>query len=41
MGSQDRVAAVGIKLMYLTQRVERGVSVFDLLSSKVHNTSKS
>jgi hypothetical protein len=41
MGSQDRVAAVGVKLVYLTQRADKGVRIFDLLSSKVHNASQS
>jgi hypothetical protein len=41
MGSQDRVAAVGVKLVYLTQKADKGVSVFDLLSSIGHNTSRS
>jgi hypothetical protein len=40
IGSQDRVAAVGIKLVYLTQMADKGVSVFDLLSSIVHNASR-
>jgi hypothetical protein len=40
MGSQDRVAAVGIKLVYLTQMAGKGVSDFDLLSSIVLNASR-
>jgi hypothetical protein len=41
VGAEGRVAAAGIKLVYLTHRADKGVSVFDLLSSKVHNASRS
>jgi hypothetical protein len=37
VGAEGRVAAVGIKLAYLTQRANKGVGGFDLLSSIVHN----
>src|SRR5215208_4234830 len=40
VGAEGRVAAAGIKLVYLTQRADKGVSVFNLLSSKVHNASR-
>jgi hypothetical protein len=41
VGAVSRVAAVGTKLVYLTQRADRGVSVFDLLSSIVYNATRS
>jgi hypothetical protein len=41
VGAEGRVAAAGIKLAYLTPRADRGVSVFDLLSSIVHNATRS
>jgi len=41
VGAEGGLAAVGVKLVYLTQRADEGVSVFDLLSSKVHNASRS
>jgi len=41
VGAEGRVAAVGIKLVYLTQMADKGVSVFDLLSSIDHNATRS
>jgi len=41
VGAEGRVAAARIKLVYLTQRADEGVNVFDLLYSIVHNASRS
>jgi hypothetical protein len=41
VGAEGRVAAAGIKLVYLTQRADKGMRIFDLLSSIVHNASRS
>jgi hypothetical protein len=41
VGAEGRVTAARIKLVYLTQRADEGVKVFDLLSSIVHNASRS
>jgi hypothetical protein len=41
VGAEGRVAAARIKFVYLTQRVDEGVNIFDLLYSIVHNASRS